>query len=113
MCHFVGLLDHDDVGQPLRIINFPDESSSQKLFYLFHNSLVPFKSENSSFLLDGLLGGVEIQLMLYHFIFYPRHIFMSLGEDIHVLLEELHNLALQGGVKSYPHFCYFGRVPFY
>ena len=53
----VRFLDHDDIGQSLWIINFSDESSNQKLFYLFHDNLVSFKSEGSSFLLDELLGG--------------------------------------------------------
>ena len=89
----IGLLDDDDVGQPLGIIDFPDESSSQKLFYFFHNSLVPFRGKNSSFLLDGLFGGVDIQLVFYHLIVYPRNIYMSPSEDVQILLEELHNPA--------------------
>ena len=51
----VCLFDHDDVGQPLKIIDLPDEVSGEQLVYLIHDYFVLFKNENSSSLLDRLL----------------------------------------------------------
>ena len=78
----VGLFDHDNVGQPLGIIDFLDESNCQKLIYFFHNCFVLFWGKNLSFLLDGLLGRVNIQLVLYDLIVYPQHVFVSPSKDV-------------------------------
>ena len=77
----IGLLDYDDIGEPLRIIDFSDKTSGQKLLHLFHDSLIPFGGENPSLLLDGLLCWIDIQSMLYHLAVNTRHILMSPGED--------------------------------
>ena len=54
------LFDYDDVGQPLRIVDFPDEVSSEQLVHLVDDYFVSFRSENSSFLLDRLLLRIHI-----------------------------------------------------
>ena len=56
----VCLFDHDDVGQPLRVIDFPDEVSGEQLVHLVHNYLVSFKGEDPPSLLDGLLLGIHV-----------------------------------------------------
>jgi len=91
----VGFLHHDDVGQPFGVIDFSNEFNSQKLLYFFHNSFATLKSEDSSFMLDGLFGGIDIELVIYHFVVYVWHVFVSSGEDIQILLQELYDLAIQ------------------
>ena len=54
------LFDYDDVGQPLRIVDFPDEVSNEQLVHLVHDYFVSFKSEKSSSLLDRLLLRIHI-----------------------------------------------------
>ena len=54
------LFDHDDVGQPLKIIDLPYEVSSEQFVHLVHDYFVSFRSENSSSLLDRLLLKIHI-----------------------------------------------------
>ena len=56
----VCLFDHDNVGQPLRIVDFPDEVSSVQLVHLVHDCFVSFKSEKSSSLLNRFLLRIHI-----------------------------------------------------
>ena len=53
----VCLFDHDNVGQPLRIVDFPNEVSSKLLVHLVHDYFVSFKSKNSSSLLTSFFSG--------------------------------------------------------
>jgi len=57
----IGLLNHDDIGEPLEIIDFSDKASSQKLLHFFHDGFIPFRGENPLLLLDGLLCWIDIQ----------------------------------------------------
>ena len=56
----VCLFYHDDFGQPLRIVDFPDEVSSEQLVHLVYDCFVSFRSENSSSLLNRLLLRIHI-----------------------------------------------------
>lgn len=77
------------------MVDLSNESCSQKLLYFFRNGLVSLWSKNSLLLLDGLFSGINIKLVLYHSIVNSWHVLMSLGEDIQILLLELHDLILQ------------------
>ena len=54
------LFYHDDIGQPLRIVDFPDEVGSEQLVHLVYDCFVSFWRENSSSLLDRLLLRIYI-----------------------------------------------------
>ena len=51
---------NDDVGQPLGIVDFLDEVSSEQFIHLVHDYFVSFRSENSSSLLDRFLLRIHI-----------------------------------------------------
>ena len=56
----VYLFDQDYIGQPLGIVDFPDEVSSEQFAHLIHDCFISFRSENSSSFLDGFLLGIHI-----------------------------------------------------
>ena len=83
----VCFLDHDDIGQPLGIIDFSDKIGSKQFLYFVHDSFVSFRSKSSSHLLDELLLKVYIEAVLDNVYRDTRHVFMAPCKHIKVILQ--------------------------
>jgi hypothetical protein len=80
--------DDNRVGQPLRVVDLPDEASVKQLFNLFSDKVLPLYGLLSGLLLDRSDVGVDLQMVLNHFPGDPRHLRRLLGKHIYISLEE-------------------------
>jgi hypothetical protein len=80
--------DDNRVGQPLRVVDLPDEASVKQLFNLFSDKVLPLYGLLSGLLLDRSDVGVDLQMVLNHFPGDPRHLRWLLGKHIYISLEE-------------------------
>ena len=85
---------HDDVGQPIWVIEFSNEIGCKQLVYFVHYDFISLKSKNPSFLLDWFSFGIYIQAMLNDIFGYVKHVFVAPGEDVEILLQELDYFSL-------------------
>ena len=90
-------LDHDHVGQPLRVVNFPNKIGSKQFIYFVHYCFVSFGGKDSSSLLDGLLFWVNVQAMLDEACWDPWHILVAPSKYIEVIFQEVNDPFLHLG----------------
>ena len=93
----VCFLDHDHVGQALKVVDFLNEICSKQLIYFVHYCFVSFGSKDSSSLLDGLLLWVNIQAMLDDACWDPWHILVAPSKYIEVIFQEVDDPFLRPG----------------
>ena len=102
--HFLfAIFNHDNVGQPLRVIYFLDDVSGEQLVHFIHDCFVSFKSKNSSSLLDRLPLRIYIKKVLYDVRWYARHIFMAPSKYVQVNPQKANDFFICLGVKVRPY----------
>ena len=57
------LQDHNNVGQPFRILHILDESNFEQPVYLFYDDLMSFFMEFSQFLLNWVPFSLHVQVV--------------------------------------------------
>ena len=78
----------NNVSQPFKVLHFFDCLCLEKLTDLFINRLPSFWSKTPSLFLDRLKGEIDVQLVGNHCRVDPAHVFLFLGEYLHVLLQK-------------------------
>lgn len=62
----IGLLDHDYVGQPFRVINFSDDPNLEKFINLDLDCMLPILCKIPLLLLDGFPVWIDVQMTRWH-----------------------------------------------
>ena len=88
----VCLFDHDDIGQPLRIEDFPNKISRNQFVHCVHYYFVPFRGKDSSSLLDRFFPRVYIKAMLDNVCWDTWHALMAPCKHVEVIVQEADNL---------------------
>lgn len=76
--------DEDDISQPVQVLFFPDESEIDKFSDFALNILHDIRTEAQLLLVR--LGFRNVELVGCHHWVQSKHVFITLGKDIDVLL---------------------------
>src|SRR5436190_2111644 len=76
------------IGQPVGVVNLPDEVCGRELHELVSDGLFSVLRESTETLLDRLCSLFNVQAMLNHLTWNPRHVRRFPSEDVLVCLEE-------------------------
>ena len=80
--------DHDHVGQPVGVVDFPNEICLQQFAYFFGYGFVTFLGEDPLLLPDWGEGRAYVELGYHGIGADPRHVLVTLGEDVSIILQE-------------------------
>ena len=81
--------DHENIGEPLRVVNLSDELSCQEPNYLLANCFSLLYGGPSEMFLDWFYFRFDSQTMLSQSPGYTRHVRRFPCKDVPVLTEEL------------------------
>ena len=84
----IRLFYHNNVGQPIRIVDFLDEIGSKQLIHLIHYCSVLLKGKDPSSLLDWFSLRIHIQTLLNDICWYTGHVFVASCKDVQVLFQK-------------------------
>ena len=105
------LLFHQDrIGQPVRVVNLPDEVCGRGLRELISDGLFSVLRESSETLLDRLCSLFDVYAMLDHLSWDSRHVGRFPSEDILVCLEEGDERAFLFVIEACPDQGRLGRI---
>ena len=92
---------HDNIGEPLRVVNLANEVGCQQLGHLLPNCFPLVRGGPAQALLDGPSDGIHMQSVLSQLPGYTWHVSGLPCEDVPVLTEELGELGflfrIEGG----------------
>ena len=92
---------HDNIGEPLGVVNLTNEVGRQQLGHLFPDCLPLLCGGPAQALSDGPSGGIHVQSVLSQLPGYTWHVRGFPCEDVPVLTEELGELGflfrIEGG----------------
>ena len=80
--------DHDYIGQPLRVVDFPNEICFQQFAHLFNYDFVSFLGEDFFLLSDQRERQVYIEPVDHGIRTNPWHVLMTPNKDVPIVLQE-------------------------